>query len=494
MRIMGVAVVERASEWIVAHEALSRLAIERAAADAEEGRWLLAALRSAVHVHLGFGSFGEYVERMFGYKPRSTQEKLRVAEALERLPLMARALEQGTLHWSAVRELTRVAVAETEGEWLEVARGKSVRQLEELVAGKCPGDAPSSPHQHAAQRHVLRFEVAAETFALFREALSALRRSTSSSLDDDAALLAMARHVLEGPRDDGRASYQIALSVRQECGRGQQSASGELVPVGAEIVAMAECDGQHLGCVTPRWTHDGSPLSGALANDNARGGADAQTNDDAHGGADAQTNDDAHGGAEARPEGDRRIESVVANVGGNAHRGTTADDPRVLAGASERNAVRARAKQSISPALRRRVLLRDHRCCRVPGCRNSLFLDLHHIELRSDGGANEPENLLTVCGVHHRAAHRGALLIERTAGQGIRYRHADGRAYGEPVQPRALEAQTKTFSALRTLGFREAEVHAVLEKLRSQTDLRDASTEQLLRAALACLTRPRAHR
>src|SRR3954466_12147630 len=103
MRTMGVAVVEQ-SEWVVAHAALSRLAQERAAADAQEGRWLLAALRSAVHVHLGFGSFGEYVERLFGYKPRTTQEKLRVAEALEGLPVLERALTEGELSWSAVRE------------------------------------------------------------------------------------------------------------------------------------------------------------------------------------------------------------------------------------------------------------------------------------------------------------------------------------------------------------------------------------------------------
>jgi hypothetical protein len=44
------------SEWVRAHEALSLLARERAAADAEEGRWFLAALRSAAHVHLGYGS------------------------------------------------------------------------------------------------------------------------------------------------------------------------------------------------------------------------------------------------------------------------------------------------------------------------------------------------------------------------------------------------------------------------------------------------------
>src|SRR3954452_23432920 len=121
MRPMGIAAVEQ-SEWVVAHEALSRLAKERAAAEAEEGRWLLAALRSAAHAQLGFGSFGDYVERMFGHKPRSTQERLRVAEALEQLPSLDHALE-GTLHWSAVRELTRVAVAKNEREWIEVARG-----------------------------------------------------------------------------------------------------------------------------------------------------------------------------------------------------------------------------------------------------------------------------------------------------------------------------------------------------------------------------------
>jgi hypothetical protein len=159
--------------WQLAHAALSRLARQRAAADAEEGRWLLAARRAAAHVHLGFGSFNEYVERLFGYQPRSTQEKLRVAEALEDLPALERTLRQGGLNWSAVRELTRVAVPETEQQWLEVARGKTLRQLEELLAGRRPGDAPSSAPDLSAQRHVLRLEVTAETFALFRDAQSA---------------------------------------------------------------------------------------------------------------------------------------------------------------------------------------------------------------------------------------------------------------------------------------------------------------------------------
>lgn len=139
----GEAAHDATSEWMVAHRALSRLARERAAFDAEEGRCLLAALRSEAHVHLGFASFTEYVERLFGYGRRCTQEKLRVAEALEHLPALARALSHGELTWSALREITRVAVPGTERAWLDVAHGKTNRQLEELVAGKQPGDTPS---------------------------------------------------------------------------------------------------------------------------------------------------------------------------------------------------------------------------------------------------------------------------------------------------------------------------------------------------------------
>jgi hypothetical protein len=123
-----------------------------------------------------------------------------------RAPVPLRPLSTGELNWSAVRELTRVAEPENEREWLIFAKGKTVRQLEQLIAGKRRGDAPDSPPDLAARRHVLRFEVQAETFALFRDALNELRQCADTALDDDAALLEMARHVLGGPHDEGRAS------------------------------------------------------------------------------------------------------------------------------------------------------------------------------------------------------------------------------------------------------------------------------------------------
>src|SRR5690349_22153618 len=113
--------------WQRAHEELVRLAAKRAGLDYEEGRWLLRAERAGAHERLGYGSFREYAERLFGYSARLVQEKLRVAEALEGLPLLARELEQGKLSFSVVRELSRVATAATERTWFEAAVGKSVR-------------------------------------------------------------------------------------------------------------------------------------------------------------------------------------------------------------------------------------------------------------------------------------------------------------------------------------------------------------------------------
>ncbi len=97
------------TDWRRAHAELLRIASDRVMLDRDEGRWLLVAQRAGVHRRLGFATFAEYVERVLGYGPRTTEEKLRVAAALEQLP----ALAASELSWSALRELTRVATPDT---------------------------------------------------------------------------------------------------------------------------------------------------------------------------------------------------------------------------------------------------------------------------------------------------------------------------------------------------------------------------------------------
>lgn len=129
---------------------------------------LLAAKRTEAPRHQGYGSFGEYVERLFGYAPRVTHDKLRVAEALEHLPDLAREPREGATTFSHARELTRVVTPDTEKAWLERARGCTSPQVEKLVSGRRPGALPDSPADPNLERHLLRFEVSGETLATFR--------------------------------------------------------------------------------------------------------------------------------------------------------------------------------------------------------------------------------------------------------------------------------------------------------------------------------------
>ncbi len=149
---VGIEDAVAAPDWREAHRQLQRIARRRAALDADEARWLVAAKRARVHVELGFGSFREYLERLLGYEPRTARERVRVAEALEELPAIRDALARGAVSFSAVRELTRVAEPETERAWLAAIDGKTVREIEELVVGRAPGDRPTDPQDRSSSR------------------------------------------------------------------------------------------------------------------------------------------------------------------------------------------------------------------------------------------------------------------------------------------------------------------------------------------------------
>jgi hypothetical protein len=155
----------------------------------------------------------EYVSRVLQCGGREAYERVRVAEALAELPQLAEALRSGELGWCAVRELSRILVAETEEVWLDAVVGRTVREIEVMVAGRKKGDLPTDPKSSEAREVVLSFRVSVATAALFRDALQALRREAGSHLSDDDALTQLARTVLQGPRDQGRASYQIAVDV-----------------------------------------------------------------------------------------------------------------------------------------------------------------------------------------------------------------------------------------------------------------------------------------
>jgi hypothetical protein len=483
--------LRRGAGWQAAHEDLLQLARTRAGLDFEEGEKLRAAEGARVHERLGYGSFVEYIERLFGYSPRLTLEKLRVAQALDGLPQLAVALREGNVSWSSVRELTRVATGDTERDWLEASQGRTVREIERLVSGHRPGDLPSDAKDWRVERHVLRFEVSAEVLASFREAQAKLRRDAGGPLDDDAALLLMARHVLGGPTDDGRASYQIALTVCEACARATQTGLGEALQISPEVAETASCDAQQIkrSHTESRSRHQrGAALHGHVGA-RLRASTKKETADI---GGDGEGRDETHVG---RPCPDDQTHVGRPCPDDQTHVGRPCPDDQTHVGRPcpgkrqpHAGAYSQRATQTVPPAVRRAVLLRDRRRCQVPGCRHATFVDVHHLRAREAGGGHESENLLTLCGAHHRACHRGALLIGREPSGAIAFWHADGTAYGGRPSTGKVDVVAKTVRGLRNLGFGEREARDAVHAARAHVGC-DGGVESLMRSALERLTR-----
>jgi hypothetical protein len=74
-----------------------------------------------------------------------------------------------------------------------------------------------------------------------------------------------------------------------------------------------------------------------------------------------------------------------------------------------------RATQDVSPSTRRKVKRRDGGRCRIPGCRSTRCLELHHIVARTSGGSHDAENLILLCDACHAALHRGLISIRGTS-------------------------------------------------------------------------------
>ena len=81
----------------------------------------------------GFKTCAHWLSWRTGIALGPAREKVRVAHALEHLPLLSRMMESGEFSYSKVRALTRVATPETEQELVDFARVGTASHVEKLV-------------------------------------------------------------------------------------------------------------------------------------------------------------------------------------------------------------------------------------------------------------------------------------------------------------------------------------------------------------------------
>jgi len=363
------------AEWTRVDQQLRGVAARRAALDVEEARLLRYAEELKLWRAYGFASLLEYMERAMGYAPRTAAERLRVARALAELPLLADALERGEFAHSAVRELSRVAVPDTEAAWLEAASGKSLREIEAMVSGHRPGDLPADPTEPHLHRRTITLEVSPETYDIWRKLHALAAEEHGQRLSDDELILSLYRRAYS----EGAASHSTDPA-------GAASHSTDPASAASHSTGPASAASHSTGPASAA-SHSTGAASSPAYKIALKQCPDCQRAWQYSGGRDLEVDPAV-------------LECAACDA---VHLG------------SLDTAVPERATTTVTPRKREQVLARDGHRCTVPGCRRIVGLDLHHIEYQSRGGDHSLSNLTSTCDLHHRAVHFGKLVIRGTA-------------------------------------------------------------------------------
>ncbi len=332
---------------------------------AGECRWLTLVGhfdRRRGYVHWGWRSTAAWLGWHCGLDARAARERVRVARALEGLPVITEAFAAGRLSYSKVRALTRVAGAANEADLVMLAEHATAAMVERIVAtyrGQLSAEEEREVANVAHARRFLRCDPCDDgTYVL------------SGRITGEAAAIVLA--ALDAARESGPAGPPAADS-------NPAGTQGSVATTNADaLVVMAE-----------------TLLATGPAARNAAERHLVVVNVDAH----VLSHDaegglcELDGGPALAPETARRLACDASAV--------------VMARDEAGNPVQVGARtRTIPTRLRRAVRARDEGC-RFPACGGRRFVDVHHVRHRAQGGTNELGNLVTLCWFHHRLVHEG---------------------------------------------------------------------------------------
>jgi hypothetical protein len=433
--------------------------------------WFAELVQRRLYRELGYASVQAYASEELGLTQNRVNRYLRLMQDLDRLPQIRAALHAGTIGWTKARAIVRVSGPATEGRWLAAARRLSRRELEarvvqarmqaaarrrgnpaqpELVAtGSTVGGAPSeqaagarSSEQAAAGSGRARpYEQVGSTGLAPRpqDILTVSAQDPGGRHPGDAATSLCPTDADPEPLpDEGPvavvlrfspielARFEAQMEKIRKQGRSAVGASREQILLDALDALISEPAGRRTGEVGAE--AEAEPACKRMGEVGAEAEAEpaCKRMGDARGGAQTQS----AGAAECEPECDR----------GAVPRGTAATPYQIIiykcevchaavvqtqqgprrVGRAQLEAVECdaavsepgrRNRAAIPPAMRRTVLSRDRHRCRGVGCRNTRFLEVHHIVPRGRGGKNRPENLVTLCSRCHGLWHEKQLDV-----------------------------------------------------------------------------------
>jgi hypothetical protein len=156
--------------------------------------------RSGLHQLMGFASFRHYVEERLGLPPRAVEQRVRLAERIERSRALRQARDEG-LSYERLRALAYLPEAEIL-RWIPRAKAMTVAELREALEEE-------EARQMRARGRVVAV-VPGRVASLLAAAVEAVRRLAGAPLSPGRCLAVMARHFLavHGPPAKPRTSSQ----------------------------------------------------------------------------------------------------------------------------------------------------------------------------------------------------------------------------------------------------------------------------------------------
>ncbi len=204
-----------------------------------------------VYRALGYATIVDYAATEVGLTRDQCESFLRLARQLPLLPGVTEGLEKGELSWSQAKLLCRAATPATEQEWIDTAKGLSVRSLAEVVRrGSTPMQQATTPAARPApvalemppapKPNFVTLAFHDDRFAIWEAWLAAAKIAAPGAPTDV---------LLAGLIEQGGAGVAVRLVIRQcpDCRSSVIATSrGDLAVTGA-LLARAACEAERQG-------------------------------------------------------------------------------------------------------------------------------------------------------------------------------------------------------------------------------------------------------
>lgn len=346
----------------------------------------------------GYQSCVHWMNFRLGISFTTAREHLRVARALSSLPAISAAFAKGTLSYSKVRAVTRIANEKNDDELARLASAGTATQVDKVVRA-CRKLSITDAQQQVSER------------------------SVQMGVDDDGMFFMRVRVMA----DEG---VRLAALVDRYMSRDRErDVDSRRADALSTIVALAEAASEQ----------DSNVVKSTIS-----GGATELV---VH--VDAEVLSDPTAQGRAQIEGSRgELYAVAAETVRRLCCDAAVVEMKHEEEKEEGHVLDVgRRSRKLNAPLRRAILERD-RGCRFPGCPNT-WVDAHHVKHWADGGETSQCNIISMCKFHHMRLHEGGFTVmfdssEARSSRSARFFDAVGEEVVNPAPIEVLARQPST--------------------------------------------------